>query len=166
MATQQISILGPGTLPDDSGDVFLEPYSVKDSGAAIAPMVLVFNDSGAKDGLRGSFVVPQDYVGSASLKTLWTANATSGAVVWDLSYLTRAAGEDMGAAATDTTDTVTDTKSATAFDLEIAEISVTSADFTAGDVVTFELFRDGANASDTMAAAAIVFDVVFEYDDA
>ncbi len=168
MATHRINILGFNSVPDSSGDVFFEPYTIKDTAAIIGPLVLIFNDSGNKDGIRGSFLVPENYVSGSTTKfrIYWTANSTdsTNGVVWDLSYLTRAAGEDMGAAATDTTDTVTDTHTGTAFQLNIADIDVTEADFASGDVVPFELFRDSPN--DSFAAAVIVFAVAFEYADA
>jgi hypothetical protein len=165
MATHEILILGSNTIPDTSGDVFLEPYSIKDTGTAIDPMVWIFNDSGAKIGLRGSFQVPQNYVGTAKSNIYWNANATTGDVVWDLSYLTRTSGEDMGAAATDTTDTVTTSTNATAFNLNKSTMTLTSGDFAAGDIVTFEVFRDGLSGSDTLAVAAIMFIATFEYAD-
>lgn len=166
MATHQISILGFGTKPDVSGDVFFEPYSVKDTGAVIDPLVCIFNDSGTKIGLSGLFIVPQNYVGTAKLIALWNANATTGDAVLDLSYLTRTDGEDMGAAATDTTDTVTTGTDGTAFGLNTSTMTLTSGDFSAGDIVPFEFFRDGANASDTLSAALILWSLIFEYADA
>jgi hypothetical protein len=149
MATHQISVLGAGTAPDTDGDVFQQPYSRIDSGTVIDPLIFAFQDSGNKDGLRGSFIVPQNYVGTAKFIVLWVANATTGNCIWDLSYLTRSDDEDMGAAATDTTDTVTTGTSGTAFLLNTSSMTLTAGDFAAGDLVTFELFRDGANASDT-----------------
>lgn len=164
MATHRISILGPMTVPDADGDVFFQPYSVVDSGAAIDPLVLMFNNSGNKDGVRGVFEVPQNYVGTANLVIKWTANATSGTCIFDWSVLPRAITEDMGAAAARTTETATDTKTGTAFLLEVVTMTLTDADYAAGDVVTFEFFRDSP--TDSMAAAAAVFSVHFEYNDA
>ena len=166
MATHELPILGAGTIPDTSGEVFMEPYSVKDTGTILDPLVTIFNDSSTKIGLKSVFQVPQNYVGTAKLNIYWNANATTGDCIWDLSYLTRSAGEDMGAAATDTTDTVTTGTNATAFNLNKSAMTLTSGDFSAGDIVSFELFRDGANASDTLAAAAILFYASFEYADA
>jgi len=169
MATHEIFILGVNTIPDASGDVFQQPYSILDTGPpAIDPLVLVFNDSGAKDGVRGAFQVPQNYVGTAKLNVYWNSSNTTAArdAVFDLSYLARSAGEDMGAAATDTTDTVTSLDSTTAFALNKATMTLTAGDFTAGDIVTFELFRDGVEAADDLALALMVFVVTFEYADA
>ena len=164
MATHRISILGAGTIPDTSGEVFFQPYSIVDSGTVLDPLVLMFNDSGTKDGVRGSFEVPQNYVDTANLVMKWTANATSGTVIFDWSVLASSITEDMGAAAVRTSETVTDTKTGTAFLLEVISMTLTDTDYVAGDLVTFELFRDTVN--DTMAAAAAVFSVHFEYADA
>jgi hypothetical protein len=164
MATHRIPILGFGTVPDASGEVFFEPYSVKDTGTVLDPLVLIFNDSGTVDGVRGSFTVPENYVGSPVLKIYWTANATSGTTQWDWSILVSGSTDDMGAAAARTSETASDTKTGTAFALEIVSITLTAGDYTAGEIATFELFRD--TVTDSMAAAAIVFAVNFEYADA
>lgn len=167
MADQEIGILGMPTRPDVSGDVFGEPYSIKDTATILDPSVIIFNDSGAKDGLRGVFQVPQDYVGTPRCRVYWTGNATTGNTIWDWTVLARALGEDMGAAAQRTSETVTDAKTGTAFVLEIAEITLTAADYAKGDIVLFELFRDGVSeGGGGMAVAAIVFWVTFKYSDA
>jgi len=165
MAIHELPILITGSIPDTSSDVFSEPYSIKDTSAVIDPLVYIFNDSGTKIGLRGLFQVPQNFVGTAKINVYWNANATTGATVFDLSYLTRTTGEDMGAAATSTTDTVTTTTNATAFNLNKSTMTLTSSNFAAGDLVPFELFRDGVNASDTLAAPVIMFFATFEYAD-
>lgn len=164
MATIRIPILGHATVPDTSGNVFFEPYSITDTLAVLDPLVLVFTDSGTKDGVRGQFQVPQDYVGTAKLVIVWTANATAGTCVFDWSVLTRSGTEDMGAAATRTTETGSVTKGATAFTREAHSITLTDADYVAGDEVLFELFRD--TVTDTMAAKALVFGAYFEYANA
>jgi len=165
VATFQIPILGATTVPDGSGNVFFQPYTAVDSGAVIDPLVLTFADDASKMGVRSIFTVPQNYIGSASFRIIWTANSSvSNSVVWDLSYLTRSGTEDMGAAATSTSDTVTDAHTGTAFERNDAEITVTDGDFAAGDQVLYELFRDGANGSDDLADDALVFQILFEYD--
>ncbi len=164
MAIREFPILGPMTRPDASGDVFFEPYSVKDTGTIFDPMVLIFNNSANKDGVRGTFQVPQDYVGIPKVNIYWNANATSGSAVFDLSYLTRAPGDDMGATPTDNTDTVTTPTSGVAFNLNKSTLTMTPANFIAENVVLFELFRN--NPSDSITAPLIVFGVSFEYSDA
>ena len=149
---------------DNSGEVFWEPYTIHDAAAVIDPSILVFQNSGTKDGYRGSFQVPQNYVGSPVLRIVWTANATSGTVVFDWSVLTRSGTEDMGAAATRTTETDSTTKGGTAFTRQTNDITLTAGDYVAGDEVLYELFRD--TITDTMAASCLVFGAYFEYADA
>lgn len=166
MATFKFSVLGPNLRPDTSGNVYQLSYDLVDTGAVISPFVWVFAQGTTKDGLRGEFIIPQDYVGTAKMTVLWVANATSGAAVFDLSYLARTDAEDMGAAATDTTDTVTTTTDATAFGLNTSTMTLTAGDFAAGDIVVYELFRDQVDAADTLTANDVaVFDVLFEYAD-
>jgi len=164
MATRRKSIFGIGTIPDDSGNVFFERYDVTDTAAAWKGLVLAFKDSGTKAGVRGSFEVPQDYVGSAKIVIVWTANETSGTCVFDWSVLPRSGVEDMGAAFARTTETDSTTKGGTAFTRETNDITLTDADYAKGDEVLYELFRDSI--TDTMAAKCLVFNAYFEYADA
>jgi len=164
MATHRISIFGVGSIPDTSGEVFSERYDVTDTAAVWKGLILAFKDSGTKDGISGSFPVPQNYVGSPKLVVVWTANATSGTVVFDWSVLPRSAGDDMGAGWDRETETDSTTKGGTAFTQEVNEITLTAGDYVAGDEVLFELFRD--TITDTMAAKCLVFNAYFEYADA
>lgn len=166
MATHRIPILGANTVPDSSGDVFFEPYTVKDTGpAAWDGLVLIFNESGAKDGIRSNFRVPENYVGSAKFLVVWTANATTGNLNMDLSYLNRSGAEDMGAAYESTDDNATSTKSGTAFQRTELTITPTAGDFVAGDECLYELFRDSLDVADTLGSPAIIFGIYFEYSD-
>lgn len=168
MATHRISILGFGTVPDASGNVFFEPYDVKATNDVWDRLVCIFNDTAARIGLRGGFEVPQNYVGTASIVVVWTSTATSGDVEWDFDY--RAVGgndtESMDQAGTQQSVNINDTAPSAAHERMEASLSLTSANLAAGDSVLFELFRDGTDAGDTMAAAAIVFDVLLQYNDA
>jgi hypothetical protein len=168
MATHRISILGPGTVPDDSGDVFFESYTVKATNDQWGHLVCVFNDSGTRIGLQGHFNVPKNYVGTASIIVVWTATATSGDVEWDFDY--RAVGgndtESLDQSGTQQSVNQNDTAPSAVNERMEAELSLTSANLAADDTVQFELFRDGTDAGDTMAASAIVVDVLFQYDDA
>jgi len=162
MATRSIPILG-NAIPDSSGKVYWQPYSISDSGAVIDPQILVFTNSGTKDGARLSFFVPDNYVGSPVLIPKWTADATTGTLTWDWSLLSLEDGEDVGGAATRTTETGTETKSGTAFLLQSHSITLTAGDYEAGDLVNAEIFRDSV--TDTMAAAALLFGLKFQYSD-
>jgi hypothetical protein len=168
MAVRRIPILGWPTIPDNSGNVFLEPYDVKATNDVWKRLVLIFADTATRIGLRYGFTVPKDYVGNPKVIVVWTATATTGNVVWDFDY--RAVGgdnaESLDQAGTQESVTATDAAPTTAhFRLETA-LALTAANLAIDDEVECELFRDGADASDTMAAAAIVFAVLFEYTDA
>ena len=87
-----VSIFNWKSKPDGSGDVFFEPYDVKATNDQWKHNVLIFNDTAARDGIYGSFEVPDDYGNTAQLVIRWTATATSGDVEWDFDY--RAVGGD------------------------------------------------------------------------
>jgi len=168
MATFRLPILGANTVPDSSGEVFFEPYTVKATNDNWGHMVLIYNDSATRNGLRGAFDVPQNYVGSAAIIIHWTATATSGDVEFDFDY--RAVGgddtESLDQAAAQESVNQNDTAPSAVHERMTVTLSLTSSNLAVGDTVLFSLFRDGTDAGDTMAAAAIVHQVLFEYADA
>ena len=168
MATIRRSILGFATVPDDSGDVFFEPYSVKATNDVWKRLVAIFNDTATRIGLRGAFNVPRDYVGAPKIIVVWTATATTGDIELDFDY--RAVGgndvESLDQAGTQESVNVNDTAPSAIHERMEASLALTAANLAADDTLLFELFRDGTDAGDTMAAAAIVHDVLFEYSDA
>ena len=168
MATFRLPILGWSTNPDNGGDVFLEPYTIKASNDNWGQLVAIFNDTAARDGLRGAFSVPKNYVGSANLIIVWTAQAISGDVEWDFDY--RAVGgndsESLDQATAQESVNANDTApSATDERMEIS-IALTDGNYAVDDTVLFELFRDGTDAGDTISAAVTLVDLLFEYADA
>jgi len=168
MTTHRRSILGFATVPDAGGDVFFEPYDVKAANDAWKRLVAVFNDTSSRKGLHGAFNVPKDYVGAPKIIVVWTAIATTGNVEWDFDY--RAVGgndtESLDQAGTQESVNVPDAAPSLAHERLEAVLALTAANLAADDTLLFELFRDGVDAGDTMAAAAIVHDVLFEYSDA
>lgn len=168
MATHLINILGPNTVPDSSGDVFLEPYDIKASNDVWKFLVFIFNDTSTRIGLRGMFRVPQNYVGTAKIVVEWSSTATTGDVEWDFDY--RAIGgndtESMDQSGTQESVNNNDTAPGAAHRRLNCELTLTSSNLAAGDLVEFELFRDGTDGGDTMAAAAIFFGAYFSYADA
>lgn len=172
MATHQISVLGANTVPDNSGNCWQEPYTILATNDVWGLMVWRFGSSNAAQpttriGLRGQFTVPQNYAGTASFIPIWTATVTSGNVVWDFDYRT-VSGDDavsLDQSGTEESITVTDAAPSAANRRLTPSLSPTSANFTAGETVEFELFRDGADGNDTMAASAILFELIFQYSD-
>lgn len=168
MATRRIPILGFATVPDTSGNVFLEPYTIKATNDVWGYLVWIFKDSSTRIGIRGNFNVPQSYVNTANLIVVWTTTATSGDVEWDFDY--RAVGgndaESLDQSGTQETVNANDTApSATDERMEIS-ISLTDGNFAAGDTVQFEFFRDGTDGGDTLSAAVQLHGLLFEYADA
>jgi hypothetical protein len=163
--TVRIPILGFGTVPDASGDVFFEPYSIKATNDVWDRLVAIFNDTATRIGLHCGFTVPKDYASNAKIIVVWTSTATSGDVEWDFDY--RAVGgddtESLDQAGTQESVNLNDTAPSAAHERMETALSLTSGNLAADDEVEGTLFRDGADAGDTMAAAAIVFQVLFEY---
>lgn len=168
MATKRIPILGFGTVPDGSGAVFFEPYTVKATNDVWARMVCIFNDTSNRDGLDGGFTVPKDYVDSANIIVVWTSTAITNDVEWDFDYRAVSGDDAESLDQTGTQEAVNqeDTAPSAAHEKMEATLAVTDGNFAADDEVTFTLFRDGSDGGDLMAAAAIVFAVLFEYADA
>lgn len=169
MATKRVPILGPMSVPDSSGGVYFEPASANFGSNDLYPhLVLVFANSNAREGIRGLFSVPQDYVDTANIVVVWSTTATTGSAVFDFDYAAIGgdASESLDPAADDESATVTDAASGTARQRQEATIAVTDGNLAAGDSVLFELFRESDNVSDDLAASAYVFGVFFEYNDA
>lgn len=168
MATKRIPILNHAWVPDSSGDVFFEPYSIKATNDVWERLVLIFNDGSTRNGCRGGFTVPKDYVGGAKIIVVWTSTATSGDVEFDFDY--RAVGgndtESLDQAGVQESVNNNDAAPSAAHERMEVELALTASNLAPDDEVECELFRDLTDAGDTMAAAAIIFNVLFEYTDA
>lgn len=168
MATHRVSILNAFSKPEAGGDVRIEPSSQHLTNDLYDHLIVVFDNTATRDGIHGIFTVPQNYVDTANLVLIWTTAATTGDVEWDFDY-GAIGGNDV-----ETLDPSTDQQSVNAADtapsatFERMEISIalTDANFAAGDVVPFTLFRDGTDAGDTLADEALLFAAYFEYADA
>ncbi len=165
MAEHYVSILGPNTVPDSSGNVFFEPFSIKATNDLWDYLVAIFNDTATRIGLRTRFVVPSNYVSAPKIRVVWSSTATAGDVEWDVDYRAVADGEGLDQATAQETVNQNATAPGTAHDKEETDLTLTAGNLAAGDDVQLELFRDGTDAGDTMAAAAVVHDVRFVYND-
>lgn len=165
MATYLLPILG-GAIPDLSGDVFPEPLSIKASNDQYGIFVWVFNDTSVRDGLSGSFTVPNNYDSAANLVVYWLTTAITGDVEIDFDYTSIAVGENFDPSANQEAVNNNDTANGTTLFLNSVTISLTDGNFVAGDIVQFELFRDGTDGGDTIAAAIMITAAYFQYDDA
>jgi hypothetical protein len=166
MATHRISVFGT-LFPDASGSVFPELSSVALTNDLHPSELLRFKDTATKISASGLFNVPHNYVGTPKLYPVWTANATTNNVVWETKF-TKIGGDDttsLDPSAVTETASVTDAAPTAAFRRLIPAITLTGANYAADDTVEFTISRDGSSGSDTMAADALLFDLIFEYTD-
>lgn len=168
MATHQISIFG-ALRPDTTGRAFFEPYDVKATNDLYKHFVAVFNDPSAAQahGFYGRFLVPQNYVGSAAFIPVWTSTATTGNCRWRMSYRT-IDGDDttsLDQASHEEQVLVTDAAPGAANRRLTPSLSPTAGNFAAGETVEFLLERLDDSGVDTMAAAAMLHDLIFQYAD-
>lgn len=169
MAVHHIPILGADTVPDTSGSVYAEPVASNLQANDRYPgMCFVFADTSVRNKLGVGFEIPQNYVGTAKLGLIWATTVTSGKVVWEFDYTSIAATESGDPSADQESTTSTGvTVPGTARLLTMTEISLTSANFAAGDWVQGEIVRDGADTTnDTAAASAYLLGAYFSYADA
>jgi hypothetical protein len=161
----KVSCFSHATLPDTSGNVFSEPYTVKATNDNWKHSVFVFNDTATKIGLYFKFEVPSTYSSGANFAVVWTSTATAGDWEIDLDY--RAVGgndsESLDQATAQESLNVNDTAPSAAHERMEADLDATDGNFAAEDTVEGVLWRDGTDAGDTMAAAVMVFDLLFEF---
>ena len=144
MATHRIPILGWGTIPDSSGNVFFEPYNIKATNDVWDRLVCIFNDTSTRLGLAGGFTIPKNYIGAAKLIIVWTSTAITGDVEWDCDY--RAVGgdnsESLDQTGTQESVNLNDTAPTAANNRLECSITLTAGNFAVDDEVEFELFTD------------------------
>lgn len=171
MATHRISIFGTLS-PDTTGEAYFEPYSILAANDVWKHLIARFGSDNAaqptvRHGFYGAFEVPQNYASAANLIVVWTATLTTGDVEWDFDY--RAVGgndiESLDQSGTQESVNANDTAPSAAYERMEVSIALTDGNFAIGDLVEFLLARDGTDAGDTMAGAAILHDVLFEYSD-
>jgi hypothetical protein len=128
---------------------------------------LDFDGAGGLENALWHFRMPSDYASGGALKIQWQANSTSAQnCKWQaqVGAVTPADADTVlehafAAAATVTTANNT----AEARRLIESSITLTMDSAAAGDFITIRLFRDSADAADTLAVDAEVLMVVFEY---
>jgi hypothetical protein len=167
MATLLLPILNTHTLPDAIGEARLEVSGIDlNANDRYNHFVFAFVSQSARRGITGKWRVPENYVGTPKLEIEWVTTATSGDCVWDVDYTAIADGESYDPSADQQSASVTDTAAGTARLLNRATITLTAANFAVGDEVQFGLFRDAADAADTLAATAWLVGAYFSFTDA
>ena len=166
--TFEIPILDSDAVPDTTGNVWSEPFTVAATNDNWRRMVWVFTDTGsARNCLHGGFLVPNDYQtgGTASFNVVWSSPVLTNDVEWDLDY------RGIGGNDTESFDQATAVESLNANDtapsaawerMEIA-LGITEANLAPGDDVEFLLCRDMSDAGDTLVGDAYLFRLIFSY---
>jgi hypothetical protein len=164
--------LSPGgaVMPDGSASN-LAPALLRAQGSETSPkkhyLYLAFDGAGAKELAWWNFRMPTDYASAPILKIQWTANATSGSVVWS-TQLGAVTPSDVDTplehvlAAASSATTATNATEAR----RLNESSITLANLdsvAAGDLVFLTIWRDSANASDTCTVDAELVGASLEY---
>lgn len=172
MATHRIPILGAGIDPDASGEVAFEAAHTNfGANDLVRNRVLGFGSSlvaqpTIKHGVYGSFVVPKQYVSSATIIVSYAVTLIAGQIVWDFDYRSIADGESFDPATWQESATFDfATVPGTARLQQINVMNLTSANFAVDDTVLFYFARDGASANDTLAGRAYLFGLYFQYSD-
>lgn len=161
-------------MPDTTGECWAEPYSILATNDRWPYNIFRFGLNNAaqptvRHGFYGSIVIPQNYANTPVLRILWTSSLTTGDVVWDFDYRV-VGGNDttsLDQTSQDEAVTVTDTAPGAAHRLLDVTINLTSGNFTSsgGKILQFGFFRDGVDAADTLAGAAILHNLLFRYSD-
>lgn len=169
MATRDYHVLGFQTLPDVTGDVFFEPYSVKATNDRWKYGIFVFNDGAAAESLFFAFPVLRGYVSAPKIVVWWTSATTAGNIVFDFKY------RAVGGSDLESLDQTGESEAVlggalsgpSAVDERMeSKITLTAANIVVGDLMQCELIRDPTDANDTKAAAITIHGVLFEYADA
>ncbi len=168
--TKRIPILGPGTVPGSAPGVSFEPYSIHSTNGLFKPMVLIFDFTGTLIEVHGSFDIPWDYPASptsAKIVSIWTTSVTTGDWEQEFGYRAVAGNDteslDQATFQEEITTGLNDTAPSAVHERMEYKITLTHANFSAGDTVGFVYRRDGVDAGDTIAAAVLVWGLYFEY---
>lgn len=165
MATHRLFIPASAFLPDTSGNCYPKSDAIDNANDRFPHEILAFKDSGTRTGASVTFMVPKNYVGTPVALVHWKSTATSGDVVWDVDTKAVADGESLDPSTDDDAQTTTQATPGTARLREDASLTLTGT-YVADDLVLLSVYRDGAQAADTLAAEALMEGVTFQYADA
>lgn len=168
MAEAILDITGCFNMPSNTGNNFFEPLPIKATNDIFNNLNIIFNDTAAKERVDGKWTVPKDFVSGATIRFVWTSTAIAGNAVFDIDYSCIGGNdaESLDPAAVQRNATGTDAAPGTTMYRLIKDIAMTDADLAVDDTVYMGVSRDGADQSDTIAAAVILTQVLFVYQDA
>jgi len=152
---------GSGLNPDTSGNVFLEPYTVKATNDIFRHNVWVFNNPTADLDLYGAFELPVACSSGSAFRMVWTSTATTGTLQYSLAYRVVTADDTNSLDQGTVQETVTGSDTApgaTDRRMEVT-ISPTNSNFATAGTVLWRLRR--VDTSDTLAAAITVHGLRF-----
>lgn len=130
--------------------------------------VLVFPDNGLRSGVNVRFAVPKTYSSAAKIVVEATAGQTSGVWVLDFDYRVIQGNNAASLDVASVQESVSGTGGpcAAAYNrIETTLAALTAGNFSPDNTVEGKIFRDGTDASDTLAGDLLVTGLWFEFDD-
>jgi hypothetical protein len=160
--------LAPIWFTQPEAGVYFEPAAVTLQANDRYPgTVLAFPSQTLKQGCGFQCVVPNNYVSAAFMDVIGATTATTGAVNHDLAYTSAAVGETIDPSTdAQTFANTTTTVPGTARLLFTVTFDLTDANLAAGDLFFGMLYRDAADAADTLAATYWAVYANLRYNDA
>jgi hypothetical protein len=173
VAVHRLPILGFGTSPASTEDIWLQGYDVLAVNDWHRPRIARYGSSNVAQmavntGLYGGFQVPMNYVGSPGVVLVWTATVTTGVCFWQF-YTLVTAGDDLESLDRQTWhDGVSMLDAAPSVAHRRLEVStpLLYAGYAPGAEVNYTVYRPATDAADTIPGAALLFGAYFEYSDA
>jgi hypothetical protein len=162
----RVSLLGR-VCPDANADAPHPKSSVIDDTNQVFPHILwAFRNSGTgTKSLGGSISIPSNYGTSGTVKIIivWKTPATTGDMKWFVSYRDVATDESFNPTTADESLTVVTTAKGTTLWRAESEVTLTAANLVANHTLLWRVGRAADDAADTLAAEALLEDVLLEY---
>jgi len=170
MATHRISIMGPGTVPDTTGETFMQPIDVGITTLgtfAGSNLVMTLADPSADTGFYGSFQVPENYIQAANIRVAGVLDGTvsTTSVDFEFSYVAFADNEAVDVAYTQ--NVIFNSGNTNAYTNEdlviLTDSGITDTNLVAGDIVMYYFKRD--QGTDDFVGDFHVVELIFQYND-
>lgn len=162
-----MNIINWSCRPTATSGVYLTEFDAEATNDVWKHLVWVLEGTGSGDfGFYGCFEVPQNYNGTPKLTIVWTANATTNSAYFQFKYRAVSGNDSESLDQSGNDESVVQLDGAPSAVFERLSVSKTLTDnFAAGDTVQYEFWRDPSDALDTMSENALIFALLFEYDD-